>query len=71
MKDNNNIIERIKNQKEAFINWDKELKNLLLSENPKNQTRKLKFYIVKIDWLEKYKQIELEKMKISEQHIWY
>ena len=53
LDDNTNIIERIKNQKEALFNWEKELKQIL-SERPKNSIRIIKFYIVKIEWLNNY-----------------
>ena len=63
MKDNNsnNITEKINNQKESLINWEKELKlklqnklNNKASEKPKIKGEKI--FLVKKDWLEKYKQ---------------
>ena len=63
MIDNNTyIIERIKNQKEALTNWDTELK-IELSQNQKNLTRKIKFYIVRTDWLKNYVQIFIKGQK--------
>ena len=56
MKDNNinnNFIERIKNQKEAFYNWDKELKKELL-EKTKSPVKSMELYLVPIVWLKNY-----------------
>ena len=56
MLDNNiDIIERIKNQNEELIKWDKELKKEL-SEKPKNSVRKIKLFLIKTDWLNNYAQ---------------
>ena len=56
MKDNNinnNFIERIKNQKEAFYNWDKELKKEFL-EKTKSPVKSMELYLVPIVWLKNY-----------------
>ena len=56
MEDNNNIIERIKNQKKAFINWNTELKKEL-SEETKNPIKSIQLYLIQYVWLKNYEQI--------------
>ena len=56
MKDNDIIIKRIKKQKEAFNNWDKELKKEL-SEKQNNPKKTIQLYLIKNVWLKNYIQI--------------